>query len=1440
MRITVTVEGPRGSTDVLVDCDDALAGEELVGRLAAQGHAAGAVSVPPKHGVDLPRSAAGPVGELGLRDGVRVGVDGVDTAAPPLPTAGLQLHVVGGPDAGRVFGLPIGVHEAGRSGVLSWNDHSLSRRHLRIAVTADSVQVTDLGSSNGSRLEGEELTAHEAAEWAVGEVLSAGDSQLVLRQATDAHATVEPAEPGWLNFLRPPRILPFHAAPTVEVPTAPQKQKARKFPVVAMVIPLILGCVMAYFMSPYFLIMATMSPIMMGANYITDKRGSAKDYREALEQYEADLAAAQQALDDALRSESQRLRDELPDPAATLVTGLLPGQRLWERRRHDDDAFHIRFGTSEVPSTVQVTGAEDGSDHRLHAIPVGVSITDSRVVGIAGPDDRVDASLRWVIAQLATYHAPRDLSMSFVSSRGGPEWNWLRWLPHLRPDTTEACLALVGNDPETVTAQVANLTAMVKARQEMGREDSRLRAESFAPHVVFVHGFRELRGTIGLTQVLEDGPAVGIYAVCTGDDVRSLPERATATVSVDAAQPSYAALRRTGHAPLPEVLLDGVTADWCDQLARELSPLRDVGAAGAGGESLPDSARLLEVIGLEPPTGEAVRGRWRAQPRSTTMTLGVGLQGPFALDLAGDGPHGLIAGMTGSGKTELLQTMIASLAIANRPDHLNFVLIDYKGNAAFKDCIHLPHTVGNVTNLDKHLVERALASLNAELKWRQRFLDEAKVKDVEDYQLLQAKEPHRPPLPRLLLVIDEFAQLVKDLPEFVTGLVSIAQLGRSLGIHLLLATQRPSGSVSPEIRANTNMRIALRVADTADSTDVLQSPESARIPKSSPGRGYARLGAGALLAFQAGRVGGRRPGVVATDVAPPFLAPVSWTSLGYQPPAPPKRGGGDEVADTDLAALVQAAVEAAEADGIGEQRSPWLEALPEHLLWDEVVSGKAVRGVVPPLPYGRRDLPEDQAQEVAALDLDADGHLLVFGSAKSGRSQVLRTVAASIARLTDASDVHVYGLDCGNGALNPLGSLPHCGAVVNRTETERAARLLARITGEMDRRQGLLAGAGYADVREQRAGAASPGDALPHLVLMLDRWEGFVPTLGESDEIMNAVLRILREGASVGVHAIITGDRSMANNSRIVSTTENKLTLRFADKTDYGLVNLPPRQMPDRIAAGRGFAAGMLETQVALLAGDDSGQAQAAFLQALAEESKASSSEDVRPFRVDVLPQRAGLELAMGLRRTPPEAPVLAVGVGGDELALLEADLHAPAFIVAGPNRSGRSSVLAAAARGFVETGGQVLAVAPRPGAVRELEGAPGVLGVVTEATATAEVYEALLEGATGPVLLVVDDGEVLKDSGANDFYGVVAKGQRAGVFLLLGGHRDGLCAGFSGWQVDARKCRQGLLLSPQELGDGDLIGTRVSRQVIGKPTQAGTGWLHLGDGQLRQVATLL
>lgn len=258
-----------------------------------------------------------------------------------------------------------------------------------------------------------------------------------------------------------------------------------------------------------------------------------------------------------------------------------------------------------------------------------------------------------------------------------------------------------------------------------------------------------------------------------------------------------------------------------------------------------------------------------------------------------------------------------------------------------------------------------------------------------------------------------------------------------------------------------------------------------------------------------------------------------------------------------------------------------------------------------------------------------------------------------------------------------------------------------------------------------------------------------------------------------------------------------------------------------------------------LLDADDSGQAQGAALRRLAAQAP-RAREGHRPFRVDVLPSRPTVEQALALPLHDRVGPRLLVGVGGDDLQAYEVDLtRAPSFVVAGPGRSGRSSVLLGAAEAYLATGGQVIAVAPRPSPLRDLAGREGALGVVTDPATPASAYVEMVEGATGRVLVLLDDGEQLRDSGGNDFFLDVVRGRRDDAFLLVAGNVDGLSGGISGWNVEARKSRQCLLLSPQGLSDGDLVGVRLPRNVIGRPVRAGRVWLHQGDGELVQVATL-
>ena len=392
---------------------------------------------------------------------------------------------------------------------------------------------------------------------------------------------------------------------------------------------------------------------------------------------------------------------------------------------------------------------------------------------------------------------------------------------------------------------------------------------------------------------------------------------------------------------------------------------------------------------MDRPTAARVADEWRRRGRATAVPLGRTITGTFTLDIALDGPHVLVAGSTGAGKSEFLQTLVTSLALGNPPDALVFVLIDYKGGATFAGCSALPHVTGFLTDLDSHLTQRALVALTAEARYRERLLYEANCSSIDNYHA--AGEPGGA-LPRLVIVVDEFHSLMAQVPDSLQLLVSIAARGRSLGIHLILATQRPAGVVSEDIRAYMALRACFRVADAADSTAVLGFPDAAAIDRQFPGRGYARAARGAATLFQGGYVGGLRPGTP-TDRNVPKPVARPFSTLGSLPPGRvPERASMVED-HTDLAVLVQAIRDTKQQP---PQHRPWLAPLPMLLRLEDLRSAGRQREV-PPIAYGVEDLPTEQSQRVITFDLEAGGHLLAAGGPQSGRTTLLRTIAAGIA-----------------------------------------------------------------------------------------------------------------------------------------------------------------------------------------------------------------------------------------------------------------------------------------------------------------------------------------------------------------------------------------------------------------------------------------------------------
>jgi S-DNA-T family DNA segregation ATPase FtsK/SpoIIIE len=1514
MRLALTVVSPatRQVADVLIDADPATPVGEIatglsrfasVGNVAAPDNAtvvygAGQYGAGDAGGQGAKAPSAQPwapplyiayqlvppglsLAQSPLREGSVISLGSAEGCVYPEPTGLVEIRVAGGPAAGAVHQLSLGETTIGSRHVAAIQVHDPQVPGLALHVTVHPRGRCEVAAYQGvqATLEGEPLRA--PVRWQPGQQIAVGDTLLGLAPYEPPDAALHPSEDGTgIDFNRPPRLLPPERVTKFQLPAPPAASERRPLPVLMAVVPVILGVAMAYFLHEvYMLAMSALSPVMLIGNYMSERKHGRKSHAQRMAEYREHKARIERDARDALDAERIARRADCPDPGTTLSIASGPRRRLWERRRTDPDYLLLRVGTATLPSAVELTDPEQDEHRRqvfwqIPDVPVTMPLPERGVVGVAGPGDTPRAIGRWLVAQAATMHSPNDLQIYVLTdSAGQASWEWARWLPHCRPNSGQNCVALIGNDAESVATRIAELLAIVAARQKALREQNARQARFQTDIVVVFDGSRKLRSLPGVIQVLREGPQVGVYAICLDADERLLPAECQAVAVV---QPDGLRVQQMMAATTLQVRPDHVSPGWCTRLARAMAPIRDVSdnddAAG-----LPEASRLLEVLHLEPPTAEAIVGRWNAGGRSTLAMIGESYDGPFGIDVRKDGPHGLIAGTTGSGKSELLQTIVASLAVANRPDEMTFVLVDYKGGSAFKDCVELPHTVGMVTDLDTHQVERALVSLSAELTRREHILAGAGAKDIEDYQLLLDRErrlggSQRPsgglsPIPRLLIVIDEFASMVRDLPDFVTGLVNIAQRGRSLGIHLILATQRPSGVVSADIRANTNLRIALRVTDPSESADVIDAPDAAYISKSTPGRAYVRLGHASLIPFQSGRVGGRRPSRpgpagAATQVTDrPWLARVDWAGLGRPEPARPAVKLREDEEITDLKVLVDQIGQGVRRLRIPAQHSPWLPALPDSVQLSDIRSAGrddqwAGEGETT-APFGIEDLPERQLQRPAVISPATFSHLMAAGAPRTGRSQLLRTIAGALAAAYSCADVHMYGIDCGNGALLPLADLPHCGAVVTRTQTERAVRLLGRLGNELSRRQELLANGGFADVTEQRAavrpddrapggtGGRHPGEPLPHIVVFLDRWEGFTTTLGELDagRLTDAVTRILGEGASAGVHLVMTGDRSLLAG-RVSSLCEEKLVFKLAEKDDYALAGLRPRDMPDDIPPGRAFRTGTgIEVQVALLALDATGQGQAAALRDIAA-SCASRDAGVsaarRPFRVDVLPSRITFGEAWDMRPAQRTGPLWGlVGVGGDELTACGPDLASgvPAFVVAGPASSGRSTILQAMARSFLAAGTPVVLAAPRPSPLRSLDGLDGVLRVFTGDDLDEEEFASVLATAGDRCAVVIDDAEMLRNCDAGgELSKIIALGADSGRALVFGGDADGVCLGFSGWQVDAKRARRGCLTAPQTLPEGDLAGVRLTHSMLGQQARPGRCLLNVGDGKLVTV----
>jgi DNA segregation ATPase FtsK/SpoIIIE, S-DNA-T family len=1367
-------------------------------------------------------AATSTVAEAGLVQGslLSLGTGHLSTIAGKQPVA--QVRITAGVVAGEQFLLEAGTYLIGRGpqATIRLGAETVSRTHAKLRVHQDgSATITDLESHNGTTIAGVAVGERSVVPYGQPVMVGAVRLELSRVQAGDRPALGPPRRSGTKVFNRPPRrVLPPAPVP-ITVPKAPSPPSpGTRFGWAALLAPLAIGLVMAGLWSPMAAVFALLSPVMVIANWVEDRRRIRREQREGTQELSKQLAEFASALDQARTAEISRRQIVYPDVAQAIHRALGPTSRLWERRLTHGDFLHLALGVGDVAWEPPVLGESASElppeagrvldEHRtLYQTTVPLDLSPGRVVGVIGTRGPALAVVRSLLCQAVTLHGPADLRVAVVVEPGrSADWDWVKWLPHTRCANDSSGRRLLAQTTPEAEAVVRELTP----ENNPGASPSFLGADkpvSGPVTLVVCDGEQWSAGRNSPVRALLAGDTGLVAGIVLAPTAEQLPAVCTSVLDLQGPHGSATYTEPEAGLELDQLLIAGVPEPVARRCARALASLEDPEIT-AGAAELPAAVSLLRLLDLVEPSVEAIVLRWKA---STDMAAPIGVLegGLFVVDLVRDGPHGLIAGTTGSGKSELLRSLVASLAATIDSEHLNFVLIDYKGGSAFDECARLPHTVGLVTDLDERLGERALRCLEAELSYRERRLRAAGATDLPAYLAMGPQEP----LPRLLVVIDEFATMAKELPEFMDSLVGIAQRGRSLGVHLLLATQRPSGAVNDNIRANTNLRIALRVQDSGDSIDVIGTAQAASIGRGHPGRGYLKLGPGEIEPFQAALVTGRTsPGRQHQVSARPFV----FANNTEHSPVP----SDDDTGPTDLVCLVEAIREAAASQGLREPRRPWPEPLPARITLDELTSGGLPTEPATGCwwaPLGLVDEPDEQRQRVFIWD-SAKGNLLIYGVAGAGATTALATIAVSLARTLPVDQVHLYVIDFATQALSPLTELAHVGAVIGAGERERQERLLRWLHSELATRRRRVADGGTDALAD-----------LPAIIILLDNYAGFASAFEDvaSYAYLEQLHRVIADGPGLGIFTILAADRVGAVPMAVSSLVPEKLVLRLADTGEYAVLGLRATGVA-KLSPGSGIdlATGR-QVQLAL-------PALAGIADAVAAVPSPALPASRPPTPIGVLPTDVVLTDVLATTQITPGEWFIPLGIGNTSLQpvgfrLGEGD-HA---LVAGPPRSGKSTTLQAILA-TVQTHApevEVTAVALRRSPLRT---APGVTRLVTHADELAAALDTA--GHSGaPQLILLDDADSIEDSG-----GVITgliKHNRADLHVIAAGRADALRSLYGHWTSEIRRSRQGLILRPHIEMDGDLWQTILPRYG---PTlfDPGRGYLIAdGSAELLQAA---
>ncbi|ORT59418.1 type VII secretion protein EccCa [Streptomyces sp. CB03238] len=1027
---------------------------------------------------------------------------------------------------------------------------------------------------------------------------------------------------------------------------------------------------------------------------------------------------------DVLNPQPHALYDIVRDPA-----------RLWERRRLDADFLRVRVGTGEMPVRDLRIADQGGSSvltppdrfmlneasalmDRFRTgteLPLTVPLDRVGNISVVGPREDCLRVARALLVQAAALHAPDDVAIALaVPGERLTDWEWAKWMPHLLDteqfDGPVAARRIAPSAPQLARQLGPELRRRASYAAEVRRGLSGKDALSMSSRLLVVTdghgedavelprpddavGLREMGVTVLhlLERRVQEPGHVGVRITVDGDQVLIEDLRQDEPISAHGA-------------------VDEVSVPFAEGLARMLAPLR-LSAESLVDAPLSGPVDFADLLGIDDVARLDLATLWAPRGERAFLRVPIGISDarePVLLDLKesselGMGPHGLCVGATGSGKSELLRTLVLALVATHPPEDLALVLVDYKGGATFAPFADLPHVAGVITNLENQagLVERVHASLAGEVKRRQQVLKDAgNVADIGDYAALRAeKRPDLEPLPHLFVVIDEFGELLTAKPDFIDLFLSIGRIGRSIGVHLLLSSQRIEGGKLKGLDTYLSYRLGLRTFSADESRTVLDTTDAFHLPP-LPGFGYLKVDTSHYERFKASYVSGAYRGPVRRaedeDTGPLALEYEAYNTLGPSEETGPKESTvrRRETGPTELGVMVEQ-LENAPTDPV---RRIWLPPLPAAIALDQVAGplqagprGMQLAARRGPLqvPLGLLDDPTKQWQGQWFLDLTvAGGHAAVIGGPQSGKTTLLRTLVLSLALTHTPQEVGVYGLDLVGGGLQALAGLPHVGGIASRADRERAARTVEEVRNMLALREELFREHTIDSVEQLRtlhAAGRLPELASAEIVLVID---GFGALRDDFDELDDAVVDILKRGGGYGIHVVAGMLRW--NDVRIATQSYfgTRVELRLNDATETSI----DRKLAETLAPdepGRVLTDGKLFAQAALPRTDSLADATelGAVLERTARQVRAAwSGEVAQPVRV--LPHVLEPHLLPGPVAEPKRVPI---GLDQTALApvLLDLFAHDQHLLVMGDSECGKTNLLKTIAAGLIERYGE-------------------------------------------------------------------------------------------------------------------------------------------------------